>query len=67
MENDPENKSPRKRPLAIAFLFGCVGLLLMDGAANMLPHNKHSVLGWMFLIAGLVFAALALLWGAGQI
>jgi len=65
MEDEPRN-TPRKRPLAVAFLFAMVGLLLLDGALQLFVRS-HAGHGWMLLILCPAFVVLAVLWGSKRI
>jgi len=65
MEN--EYKPPRKKPTGIIFLLACVGLFVLNGAANLLMANKTSGLGWLLAGVGLVLIVLAGFWGVKRI
>ena len=67
MENEPENKPPRKLPIVIAFLFAGLGLLLLDGAADSLALHHGGLPAWMMAIAGAALLLLAVFWGTRRV
>jgi hypothetical protein len=66
MENQPPQVPPRRRPKALAFLFGIAGLLLLNGAADSLVRHRPGPAGWLLLISGVGFLVLALWWAAAR-
>ena len=67
MENEPENKPPRKRPKGVAFFFAGLGLFLLAGAADSFALHKAGMLAWMLVIVGAALLFLAVLWGTGRV
>jgi hypothetical protein len=67
MENESENKTPRKRPAIIAFLIAGVGLFLLAGAVDALALHQQVVLACMLVVAGVVLVFLAVLCGKGRV
>ena len=67
MDNEPEIKPPRTRPLAVAFLLAGLGLMLLNGAADSLALHHGGLFGWVMIIGGAAFLLLAVLWGTKRI
>ena len=65
MEND--YKPPSVRATGRAVLFACIGLLLLNYAANLFTSNKASGIGWLLVGVGLALIVLAVLWVAEPI
>jgi len=65
MEN--EYKPPRKKPVGIAFLLACLGLLSLNFAMGLLTSNKASGPGWAFMVIGVALILLAIFWGAERV
>ncbi|TAK95020.1 MAG: hypothetical protein EPO07_15855 [Verrucomicrobia bacterium] len=67
MQNEPENKPPRRRPLIIAFLLAGLGLVLLNGAADALALHHRGLSGSVMIIGGAAFLLLAVLWGTKRV
>lgn len=65
MSDEPQQTPPRRRAGWIGFLFGIVGLLLLNGAADSLARGKSGSVGWMLLALGVGFLVLVLWWAGG--
>ena len=66
MDSEPQQVPLRKRPKGLAFLFGITGLLLLNGGADSLTHNRAGPAGWIWLVLGVGFLVLTLWWVAGR-
>jgi hypothetical protein len=67
MGNEPQQKPPPKRPLALAFFFAMAGLLLLDVAVQLFVRRHALGQGCMLLVPSLAFLVLAVLWGSKRI
>ena len=51
MRNESQQIPPRN-PTWFAYLFGIVGLLLLNGSADSLAHHRPGPTGWILLVSG---------------
>ena len=58
MEN--ENKPPRRKPGAVIFLLGILGIVFLDAAACLFLSRSKTPHVWLPLTAGIVFIAAAI-------